>query len=148
MAESGTQEIVHDGPEDHCFGCGQHNPHGLRLRFRVGLAGEVESRYEAPAFQAGAPGVLHGGIQAALLDEVLGMAAHRGLERPDTWLVTADFQLHYRRPAPTGVPLRVRGRLERVEGRDHFVAGEILGPGDEVLTRAEARWRRIAPPGS
>jgi len=141
--ERGQQQIVYDAPEDLCFGCGQSNQHGLRLRFRTAEDGGVESDYEAPRLQAGAPGVVHGGIQATLLDEVLGVAAHRACDGDDPDLVTADFRLRYRRPAPTEVRLRVRGRVERVEGRDVFVAGEILSPEGEVLTTAQARWRRI-----
>lgn len=56
MAEPGIQEIVHDGPEDHCFGCGQQNSHGLRLRFRVGREGEVLTRAEARWRRSPPPG--------------------------------------------------------------------------------------------
>jgi uncharacterized protein (TIGR00369 family) len=87
--------------------------------------------------------VVHGGIQAALLDEVMGVAAHRSDPSRELDVVTADFRLRFQRPTPSGVPLRVRARIQRVEGRDYFLEGEIVGPDEEVLTRAEARWRRI-----
>jgi len=136
------ERIVNDGPEDRCFGCGHANPRGLRMVFRRTAEG-IECEYTAPDHLAGAPGVVHGGVQAALLDEVLGMAAHGPEER--LHLVTVDFRLRYRRPAATGAPLRVRGRLVRVEGRDRFLEGEILDGAGEVLTRAEARWRALPP---
>jgi acyl-coenzyme A thioesterase PaaI-like protein len=46
---------------------------------------------------------VHGGIQAALLDETLGFAAHaaRGPDGPDFDIVTVEFSLRYRWPAPT-----------------------------------------------
>jgi uncharacterized protein (TIGR00369 family) len=134
--------IVHDGPDDHCFGCGHRNERGLKLAFRATENG-AEAEYVVPEWLAGAPGVAHGGVQAALLDEVLGMAAHLGSGQSDIDIVTVDFQLRYRRPAPTERRLRIQGRLLRVEGRDFFVEGEIVGPEGDVLTRAEARWRRI-----
>ena len=132
--------------EGRCFGCGPDNEQGLRLRFRRVGFGEVEAEYTAPEHQAGAPGVVHGGMQAALLDETLGFAAHAA--RPageDFGIVTVEFTLRYRRPAPTGRPLRLRGRLLRSEGRDLWLAGEIEGSDGAVLTEAEARWRRTGP---
>lgn len=128
-----------------CFGCGPANEHGLRLRFRRIAPGVVEGEYTAPEHQAGAPGVVHGGIQAVLLDETLGFAAHadRGPGEPDVDIVTVEFSLRYRRPAPTGQPLRLRGRLVRSEGRDLWVTGEIEDPQGRLLTEAEARWRRL-----
>lgn len=135
--------LVSDGPDDRCFGCGQRNEQGLRLRFRRTGPGAVEAVYEAPAQFAGAPGVVHGGIQAALLDEALGFAAHAADEGADVDIVTVEFSLRYRRPAPTGTPLRIRGRLLRSEGRDFWMTGEIVDPDDIVLTQADARWRRI-----
>jgi uncharacterized protein (TIGR00369 family) len=135
--------IVNDGPEDRCFGCGHQNEHGLKLRFRVAEDREVETEYTAPETFCGAPGVVHGGIQAALLDEVLGIAAHVGAPAEGLDIATVDFRLRFRRPTPANAPLTVRGRLMRVEGRDYFVEGEIVASDGEILTRAEARWRRI-----
>lgn len=140
-----SERIVNDG---HCFGCGRSNERGLKLAFRRTGNGSVECEYVAAEALAGAPGVVHGGIQAALLDEVLGMAAHVDGEDPAFSIVTVDFRLRYRRPVPTGAPLLARGRLLRVEGRDYFLEGEILGPDGKVSTRAEARWRRIDLPPS
>jgi uncharacterized protein (TIGR00369 family) len=134
--------IVHDGPEDRCFGCGHANERGLKLVFRP-TDGGVETEYQAPEHLAGAPGVIHGGIQATLLDEVLGMAIHVAQGHEDHQHVTVDFRLRYHRPAPTEQALRVRGRCLHTEDRDVFAEGEIVSPEGEVLTRAEARWRRI-----
>lgn len=138
-----AEVIVNDGPEDRCFGCGQRNERGLKLVFRVGDDRRVEADYSAPDELCGAPGVVHGGVQAALLDEVMGMAAHAGAAVEGLDLATVDFRLRFRRPTPANAPLKLRGRLLRVEGRDYFVEGEILDARGEILTRAEARWKRI-----
>jgi uncharacterized protein (TIGR00369 family) len=135
--------IVNDGPDDRCFGCGHRNERGLRLRFQVSADGEVRAEYTAEEGLRGAPGVVHGGIQATLLDEVLGVAVHAGAGEEGLDVATVDFRLRYRQPARTCTPLVVRGRLLRVEGRDYFAEGEIVDAAGEVLTRAEARWRRI-----
>jgi uncharacterized protein (TIGR00369 family) len=139
------ERIVNDGPEDVCFGCGQRNPRGLRLVFRR-EGGRAEADYEAAEELAGAPGVIHGGIQAALLDEVFGCASH-GPIGPRADLVTVDFRLRYHRPAPTGAKLTVRGRVIRVDGRDVYVEGEIVDAEGRTLTTAEARWRQLRRDG-
>lgn len=138
------ETFVRDDPENVCFGCSPHNPRGLQLRFTRTGDKAVSCRFTAASHLAGAPGVVHGGIQATLLDETLGVAAHTlfGSEE-EASLVTADFQLHYRRPVPLGEPLVVRAELVRADDRDFHVEGRIESEAGEVLTLAEARWRRI-----
>jgi len=145
MRRSIGETWANDGPQDTCFGCGHANPRGLRMSFRRTGARTVECRYEAADHWCGAPGVVHGGVQAALLDEVLGTAGHCGFDEADgpVDLATVDFRLRYLRPCPAGEPLHVLGALLRVEGRDVFVEGEIRNLRGDVLTRAEARWRRV-----
>jgi acyl-coenzyme A thioesterase PaaI-like protein len=129
-------------PYDRCYGCGQGNAQGLRMTFEH-REGSAECVYVAAAHLAGAPGVIHGGVQATLLDEAMGHAIHLADTAPDLDIATVDFTLRYRRPAPTAVPLTIRARLIRAEGRDFFVSGEIVSPEGVVLTTAESRWRRV-----
>lgn len=73
----------------------------------------------------GPPGHLHGGVIAALFDEVLGLAqALSG--NPG---MTGRLEISYRSPTPLHVPLRVTGRFDRVEGRKIFTTGEITAGG-------------------
>ena len=141
------REETGDAREDEelgCFGCSPDNRHGLRLVFRTLADGSVECTFAPPGRFVGAPGVLHGGVQATLLDEAMGHAIHAGDGGPELDVVTLDLRVRYRRPAPTGVDLRVVGRLVRVEDRDYLVEGEIRSAEGELLTSAEGRWRRIA----
>lgn len=143
-------EIRFDESDNECFGCSQHHDRGLRLTFRHVGPSAVETRYTVPADLCGAPGVIHGGIQAVLLDEAIGFAVHVH-DAPDdelTYLtrarvVTAEFDLRYRRPAPTDVELTVRGEVLRVVGRDYLCVAELLDDDGEVLTSSMARWRRL-----
>lgn len=135
--------ILNDGPEDVCFGCGQRNDRGLRMAFRKTSDTSVEATYVVPDHYCGAVGVVHGGIQAALLDEVLGMSVHVREDDDGLDIVTAEFNLRYRRPVPTETPLVIRGRIARVEEPNYFLEGEITDASGEVLTRAGARWRRL-----
>ena len=148
------EEIRFDAPDNLCFGCSPHNERGLQLAFiRVG-DGAVQVSYTAPDHTCGAPGVIHGGIQAALLDEAIGFAVYAHDHPPGTpgatggalarrKVVTVEFDLRYRRPAPVGVPLTVRAEVVHVRDRDYLAVGEILDADDTVLTTATARWRRL-----
>jgi uncharacterized protein (TIGR00369 family) len=135
------RRIVNDDPDNYCFGCSPHNPRGLKLVFETSDAG-VEARYEVGDDLCGANGVAHGGIQATLLDEVMGMAV-RAAAPDQARLVTAEFQLRYQRPVPARTPITLRASLMRAEPPSYWVEARIVGPDGALLTRAEARWRRI-----
>jgi uncharacterized protein (TIGR00369 family) len=140
MMPSVDEWLTNDGK---CFGCGQDNASGFRLRFRRTGEGSVEAVYEVPEHFRGAEGVVHGGIQATLLDEVMGLAAHTALAAEDHKIVTVELNVRYRKPTPTTAPLTIRGSMVRVEGPNLFFTGEIVDGDGTVLTEADARWKRL-----
>lgn len=74
-----------------CFGCDPGNPIGLRLHFR--REGDVvRSTWEPRHELEGYPGVVHGGVQATLADELGGWYVYAVLE---TAGVTKDLQITY-----------------------------------------------------
>ena len=116
------------------------------MRFsRVGPRA-VESHYKAPAHLCGFGTVLHGGIQATLLDDVMAMAAKTPFDDPQVEMVTAELKLRYKRAVHVEVPLTIRAELVRTEGRNYFIDGQILDEDGAVLTTAEARWYLLEPP--
>jgi uncharacterized protein (TIGR00369 family) len=136
--------IVNDEPENRCFGCSPHNERGLRLRFRRTGPGAIEAPYEVAAHFCGAPNIVHGGVQAAMLDEAMGVAVHAASEDEEFNIATVELRLRYRRPVHAGVPLLIRARFLRSEGDDYYVEGEIADAHGAALTRGESRWRRIS----
>ncbi|MBU3690304.1 MAG: hypothetical protein B7C54_11020 [Acidimicrobiales bacterium mtb01] len=79
----------------------------------------------------GPPGHVHGGVIAALFDEVLGLAqALSG--NPG---MTGRLEISYRSPTPLHTPLRVVGRFDRVEGRKIYTSGEVMA-GDRLCAEA------------
>ena len=95
---------------DKCFGCGQQNPMGLKLRFRT--EGEkVIAEFTPCAVHEGYPGYLHGGITCALLDEAMGWAAYH--LSSGALAVTARVQIKFRRPLLIGEPLTVTASITR-----------------------------------
>jgi acyl-coenzyme A thioesterase PaaI-like protein len=120
----------------HCFVCGLENTYGLHLRFYRSGPGEVVAEYTIPDQYQGYPGVAHGGIVAAMLDEITGRVHING--DPPRFMYTARLELRYRKNVPLGQPLRLVGRAGKSRGRTATATGILYGPGDEILAEAEA----------
>jgi len=89
----------------------------------------------------GAPGCVHGGFVASLLDEALGMAC--GLSGNPG--MTAEITCSYRKPTPLRVPLRIEAQLDRIDGRKLYTSGAVYA--GELLC-AEAKGLFISIPFS
>jgi acyl-coenzyme A thioesterase PaaI-like protein len=99
-------EVIYDG---HCFGCGEKNPDGLRMRFEK-TGSESVCEFEVPARYQSWDGIVHGGLVALMLDEALGWAGwHSG--HPG---VTGKLEVRLRLPLEVGERVRVVGRVDRV----------------------------------
>jgi uncharacterized protein (TIGR00369 family) len=82
-----------------CFGCGEDNPIGLKLKFTWDSETKTARAEFIPNehFQ-GWHGYVHGGITACVLDESMGRAAmFTGVNN-----VTARMQVRYRQMVPLG----------------------------------------------
>lgn len=134
------QPVSHD-----CFVCGIDNPAGLQMRFYESECEPVQvtAEYTVPAHYQGYPGVVHGGIIAAMLDEVTSRTIFRG--NPPRFVVTARLTIRYRKPVPVETPLRLTGRIVEDKGKVITVAGEILDPEGILLTEAEAVIVEVEP---
>lgn len=118
-----------------CFVCGQRNPFGLHLVFRQeeqSIVADFQPREEHQGF----PGVIHGGIVAAVLDEALGRTSLLG-EHPE-WTMTGRLEVRYRRYVPYGPLLRVRATLENARRRMLQARGILTLAEDEGTVLAEA----------
>lgn len=127
----------------HCFVCGVANPYGLQLRFNESGPGEVTAEYTVPERYQGYPGVVHGGIVAAMLDEVCGRA-HMGGD-PPRFMFTARLEIRYRHNVPVGKPLRLVGRVARSKTRIATASGEIFDAEGDLLAEAEALLVDVPP---
>lgn len=120
----------------HCFVCGRENPYGLKLDFYTTEAGEVVVDYTVPEQYQGYPGVVHGGIVAAMLDEVTGRV-HMGGD-PPRFMFTARLEIRYHKNVPIAKPLRIIGTAGKSKERTATARGKIFGPDGDLLAEAEA----------
>jgi acyl-coenzyme A thioesterase PaaI-like protein len=112
----------------YCYACGDLNPIGLRLEFRM-EDGWAMTQFVARHEHQGYPGYVHGGIVSTLLDEAMGWATYgRGI-----WALTGRLQTRFRGIVPTNVLLTVRGRIERDRGRTLDVIAELLDSDGKTL---------------
>jgi acyl-coenzyme A thioesterase PaaI-like protein len=121
----------------HCFVCGLENPFGLQLKFFNSASGEVTVDYTVPEHYQGYPGVVHGGIVAAMLDEATGRVFMGDPANP-RFLYTARLDIRYRKNVPVGQPLRLVGRAGKNKGRMATATGAIYNINGELLAEAEA----------
>jgi uncharacterized protein (TIGR00369 family) len=121
----------------HCFVCGVENKYGLHLRFYDTTEGEVIVETTVPEHFQGYPGIVHGGIVASLVDEALGRV-HMGSPNDPRFMFTARLTVNYRKPVPTGQPIKVVAQALKSKRRSATSAAQVLGPDGELLAEAEA----------
>lgn len=129
------------GAHNRCFGCGPANPGGLHLEFLLSDDNTVVCRATIPDVFEGHPGYLHGGIIATLLDETMSKAVRvRGLTA-----MTRHIEIDYRRPVPSGAPIRMEGRVVRDEGRKHWVEAWIFADKETALAHGKGLFVEVRP---
>ena len=93
---------------NHCFVCGDANPHGLKVRFRLDgnvCRGEFTPRLE----HSGYDGITHGGILFSLLDDVMANWMFlQGLR-----CYTAKCEIRFLEPLPIGSRVLLESRVIR-----------------------------------
>ena len=144
MADKTWQTLLVTQPQHtsaDCFVCGVENDSGLRARFFELENGEVAARFTIPEIHNGYPGRAHGGVSAALLDEVIGRTII--ILEPGVWGVTVEFTVRFHKPIPTVTPLTARGRVTENGGRKFVGTGELLLPDGAVAATASGTYIKL-----
>jgi uncharacterized protein (TIGR00369 family) len=123
-----------------CFVCGMQNPIGLKAFFYQDEEGRVVAHFTGKEEHQGYPGVMHGGIVTALLDEVIARVA---IAQDLLWGVTAKLEVRFRRPVPLGQPLTLVGEMTRLRSRTLEAHGEIRLEDGTVAAEAEGVYIRL-----
>ena len=120
-----------------CFACGMENPIGLKLvMYADPQTGQVVCDYNVPKIYEGYPGVVHGGIVAALLDEVISRVYMVGDH--NRFMYTAKLTSRFRKHVPVEQPLHMVGSFIKDRGRTAEAEAKIFGPDGELLAEGEA----------
>jgi acyl-coenzyme A thioesterase PaaI-like protein len=105
----------------------------------------VHAEFSLGALYEGPPGLVHGGVSALILDQMLGEAAAVG-GGPG---MTGRLTVHYRRPTPLA-ELRSEAWLDSTTGRKSIVRGFIADADGNATVEAEGlfilpRWATEHP---
>ncbi|MCL6577043.1 PaaI family thioesterase [Kyrpidia sp.] len=88
---------------ERCYVCGAENPKGLHLHFEKYGEEGVTAEFNSEEWHDGWPGIQHGGITCALLDEAAAYVANNlGLIT-----VTAKLDVEFQNPIHSGETVRV-----------------------------------------
>jgi acyl-coenzyme A thioesterase PaaI-like protein len=140
----------------HCFACGADNPIGMHLD-DIRREGDqvLATLHPRPEFQS-YPGVLHGGLSATALDELMGYAS---ILLAGIWAATATMEVRYRSQVPYDAPLGLvagltdtRGRRVRAWARLHLpdngvgaeATGLLVALPEELASRARTLYGPMA----
>ena len=134
-----------------CFGCGQGNPRGLRLRSYPG-DGVVTALFRPWPEHDNGLGYLNGGIISTVLDchsaaAVMLEAERRGWQPlPGAALsyVTAGLEVRYLRPSPLHETSELRAVVTTAEEAEITAEVELVWDG-KVRAAATAHWKRWRP---
>lgn len=128
--------------DDYCFACGKKNPYGLKLDIKTSDDGRSEVEFVPAREYQGYGGILHGGIAATLLDELMVYAAF-GLGKP---VVTVRLTVKYRKPVPVGRRIRVEAEVVNVSGRKVQARGRITDMEGNILVEGESLMYEVKSP--
>lgn len=122
---------------------GTRNPVAPPLRIEHDSSGRAWSTFHLGAAYEGPPGLVHGGVSALILDQMLGEAAGAG-GKPG---MTGTLTLRYRRGTPLG-ELSAEAHIDRVEGVKTYAVGHVADA-EGMTVEAEGvfilpKWARRA----
>lgn len=117
-----------------CFGCSPDNACGLKCKF-VDEGEYVTCRWQPSGEYQGFFHILHGGIQATLIDEIACWAI---FSRMKTAGVTTELNVKYRRPVRTdGGEIMLRAKVVDVSRRLVTAKVELFDDQGKLAAEAE-----------
>jgi len=124
--------------DNYCFVCGKDNPRGLKIAVRYDEA-EMAAATELslPKEFQGWTEVIHGGILATLLDEMMAHAVWR-FAGPG---LTLGMEVRFHKPLKPEEKILARGVLKTANGSRRQAEGEIIRLSDgERIASGKSRF--------
>jgi uncharacterized protein (TIGR00369 family) len=125
-------------PHTHsCFVCGESNPAGLKLRFETD-GRIVRTRFTPRPEHIGFKQVVHGGLIATLLDEIMVWACAVQTKR---FAFCAELTVRFQSPLQPGEEVLATAELvENRRGRIFEAKGELRNKAGEILANATGKY--------
>ena len=129
------KEIIGDGAAGVCFGCGQSNPIGLKLKFYLEDDNQVVTEFTPTKWHSGWENVVHGGIICAILDETMGWALSNIMKVKS---VTKEFKVNFKRPIFIDKKIRAKCKVINDDKKVIKLQSEVENDNGDICTTAEA----------
>lgn len=133
-------------PDYSCFGCAPHNSSGLRLRFAKygddeGTGYGLRTHFRLARIHESYPGVVHGGVVAAICDEAMGNLV---VLRQGTPAFTVSQRMRYFTPLAVGTQYSCVATLRsNGDGDLEKAVAEVLDETGQVMASASANYRCV-----
>ena len=124
-----------------CMVCGVDNKFSLGSRFYELESGEIAVTFRAEDWHQSYPGRVHGGVAAAVLDELIGRAI--SIVEPGTWGVTVELSVKYKKPVPVETGLKAIARVTKNSSRLFEGVGELFLPDGTVAASAWGKYMKM-----
>ena len=123
-----------------CFGCGDRNPRGLKLKFTLDSRHRrIRTRWVPSKEFQGYADIVHGGMIGLVLDELMVNLLWK-LKLP---AVTAEMTVRFFQPASVGVPLRCEAWVASEKGRLCGMEAIAKTPQGRLIAQATAKCLRV-----
>ena len=138
MKKSGEGVMEYDN-DQMCFVCGKRNGDGLQLDFELVGEGGVRTEFTLPKRYQGWKDIVHGGIIATILDEVMVNAAY--LRK--IVAVSAKLEIRLRQPAAVGERLIFHGQIVRQSAKTLDVKAWAEQENGDVVAEATGLLMKV-----
>lgn len=121
-----------------CFLCGVDNPYSMKLKWENNYEkNQIETTVTIPHEYCSFKGTVHGGIVGALLDETASRALMLD-NNFDRLMATMKLETVYKKPTPTGVCVKVIGRVIKDSGSRATAEAEMILPDGTISATCSA----------
>lgn len=103
----------------------------------------IVSKFKFRDIHQSYPGRVHGGMITAMLDELIGRALW--IDAPDTYGVTTNLSVKYRKAVPYGQLLVAVGKLTKNTSMFFAGVGKIFDENGDLLAEAEVNYIKLPP---
>ncbi len=121
---------------NYCFVCSKTNPKGLHIEFSYVDNGIAIAHFALAKEYEGYPGIAHGGILAAILDDAMG-----NIEYLKGYVAyTMEMHVRYIKSCYIGEELTVRGWVKSIHHKVVETEGDIRDREGVVKVRSRGRY--------
>jgi len=123
-----------------CFGCGEENPIGAHLKFEKISEDTVISYFSPPSTWVGWGNIVHGGLQALLLDEAAGWGT---ILLVGEYAVTIKASIKYLKPLYVKQLIKITSTLTKREKETLYFSASLHNQNNQLCTTGEFLYKIV-----